>query len=222
MIALFAALGFAISRGTQTGISGMTKQQTNLAATQILDYAQAIKNAVRELQINGCSDTEISFENAIVAGYNNPNSPSDGSCNVFHPNGGGLTYISFDQLWGLQNFEMFGVAANLRAIKGIGTDTKSDLYYSIRHNEKSKLNAICERINELANVTRIGSDPANMFSPYTTGPVTLVAEKFTGSYNDGTMAPLFTTPTEIINKKFFCVRHSVYDGVGFYFPILER
>ena len=49
--------------------------------------------------VNNCDESEISFENPIVAGYTNGSAPSDNSCHVFHPNGGGVAYISsFDGL----------------------------------------------------------------------------------------------------------------------------
>ena len=41
---------------------------------------------------NGCDDTQISFQNGITSGYVNPNAPSDGSCNVFDPRGGGVIW----------------------------------------------------------------------------------------------------------------------------------
>ena len=90
MVVLFAALTLAVSDGSRTGTTQISDKQAELAAVEILDYARNIKNAVHQLQINGCSDTEISFENAIVSGYSNPNSPSDKSCDVFNGNGGGM------------------------------------------------------------------------------------------------------------------------------------
>ena len=61
-------------------------------ATAILEYAEQVKMAVDKVYNRGCLDTQISFENPIVSGYTNPNSPSDKSCHVFNPNGGGITY----------------------------------------------------------------------------------------------------------------------------------
>jgi hypothetical protein len=95
-IALFAALTFTVSQGTRSGTQNISREQAQLAATEILDYASAIKRVVQELQINGCSDTEISFENSVISGYSNPNSSPDNSCHVFHPNGGGIQYINFN------------------------------------------------------------------------------------------------------------------------------
>ena len=99
MVALFAALTYTMSEGSRTGESQLGDQQAGLAATEILDYGRNIKNAVQQLLINGCSDTEISFENDVVAGYTNANAPTDKSCHVFHPNGGGMRYQGPNEDW---------------------------------------------------------------------------------------------------------------------------
>jgi len=98
-VSLFAALSYTVSQGSRSGASNVTAEQANLAATEILDYATALKRVVQELKINGCSDTEISFENSTLSGYTNSNSPSDNSCHVFHPNGGGLQYLAPNIDW---------------------------------------------------------------------------------------------------------------------------
>jgi len=99
MIALFAALNYAITNNSRSGVSNISDKQAELAASEILDYSNSIKRAVHELQINGCDDTEISFQNAVIGGYSNPNSPSDNSCHVFHSNGGGLQYVEPNRDW---------------------------------------------------------------------------------------------------------------------------
>lgn len=127
MIGLFAALSFAISDGSRSGEGTISKEQADLASTEILDYASAIKRAVQELQINGCSDTEISFENGVVSGYSNPNSPSDESCHVFKPNGAGLRYVTPNKKW-LDNINTsishYGVwyTSAQSAVNGLGID----------------------------------------------------------------------------------------------------
>jgi len=63
MVALFAALTVALNQGTRSGSATISKEQAALAATEILNYGQAMKRAVQTLQINGCADTDLSFEN---------------------------------------------------------------------------------------------------------------------------------------------------------------
>ena len=92
LIILFAALGYALSEGTRTGEQNLSDYNAELAAAEVLTYARSIKDAVKTMQIDGCDNTEISFQTALLSGYSNPNSPTDNSCHVFHPNGGGLFY----------------------------------------------------------------------------------------------------------------------------------
>jgi len=93
-IALFAGLSYAVSQGNRGNTSTMTDQQAKLAANEIIEYGQTVANAVQKLKLRGCSDTEISFENDVVAGYENPNSPTDNSCHVFDINGGNLNFAN--------------------------------------------------------------------------------------------------------------------------------
>ena len=91
-IALFAALSFAVSGmlgGGQT--SAISDDKAGIHATEILDYAATIRRAVQTMRIDGCADTEISFENDFVSGYTNG---TNTSCQVFHPNGGGINWQS--------------------------------------------------------------------------------------------------------------------------------
>ncbi len=98
MVALFAALNFAITKGTRSGGASISKEQAALAATEILAYAEAMKRAVQTLQINGCSDTEVSFENPVVAGYEHT-PPARNECKIFHPDGGGINYLGPEEDW---------------------------------------------------------------------------------------------------------------------------
>jgi len=91
-IALFAALGVAFSNTSRTSSSFLSDAEAEAYANQIIAYGNDVKSAVKRLQLRGCSDTEISFENNVVAGYENPNSPTDKSCHVFDVAGGGLQW----------------------------------------------------------------------------------------------------------------------------------
>lgn len=94
-IALFAALSFSVADIMRTGDpQSIGREQSYLYADEILDYTRKIRETVQYLRIsNGCSDDQISFENTTVTDYENTNAPNDNSCHVFHPNGGGMTYM---------------------------------------------------------------------------------------------------------------------------------
>lgn len=91
-VALFAALSYAV---TQSGRgSGTVSRETALiAASRVVQYAGAVEQAVSRMGlVNGCGETQISFENSEVAGYTNASAPADDSCHVFEPAGGGVVW----------------------------------------------------------------------------------------------------------------------------------
>lgn len=99
-IALFAALSFAISNMMRSGnAEAISEQRASILADEILAYARDIRQTVQNLRIsNGCEPEDISFENSVVAGYTH--SPvADDKCKVFHPSGGGLSYIKPVEDW---------------------------------------------------------------------------------------------------------------------------
>ncbi len=88
-VVLFGALAFTVSRGMRgKQADTMTDRQAEISASEILDYAQKLGHAVDKLRRNGCSENEISFENPLIGGYINANSPVDKSCHIFEPEGG--------------------------------------------------------------------------------------------------------------------------------------
>lgn len=92
-IGLFAALTYTISRSNNS-TSYSNDGPEYASAQEILSFAEMVANTVNRLQMqNGCRLSEISFKNSIVDGYTNLKSPSDGHCDVFGNNGGGITYF---------------------------------------------------------------------------------------------------------------------------------
>lgn len=97
-VALLAALTFAMTRSSQTGRGALSQHQARALAQETLDYGLLIERAVDRLRRNGCSENELSFEHTgspgLIVGwlgptaYVNVDSPPDGSCHVFHQNGG--------------------------------------------------------------------------------------------------------------------------------------
>ncbi len=93
-VGLFAALNYAFNSSSRTSTSLLSDAEAEAYANQIIQYGNEVKATVKRLQLRGCSDTEISFENDVVTGYENLNAPDDGSCDVFNIAGGGLNWKS--------------------------------------------------------------------------------------------------------------------------------
>ncbi|MEM9470135.1 MAG: hypothetical protein AAF988_08225 [Pseudomonadota bacterium] len=91
-VGLFAALNYAFTSSSRTSSGFISDAQAEAYASEIIAYGNEVKQAVKRLQLRGCSDTEISFENNVVSGYTNSNSPTDNSCHIFDVAGGGLNW----------------------------------------------------------------------------------------------------------------------------------
>lgn len=100
-IAIFGALTYAFMPSLRVGQDGLTKERADLAAVEIVDYAETIKNAVARMIASGkCTENQISFENEVYQDFNGALAQPLGSqplaidrCKIFHPKGGGLSAI---------------------------------------------------------------------------------------------------------------------------------
>lgn len=100
-VALFAALSYAVTQSSKGGGGNISRDKAKLIASEIVQYATQMEQTISRMKlINKCADTQISFENSVVAGYINANAPADKRCHVFDANGGGLSYEDLPENWG--------------------------------------------------------------------------------------------------------------------------
>ncbi len=118
-VALFAALGYVFSRGMNQASGNLTRQQLYAYTSDIFSYSQQIESAVNLLRRNGCSESDLNFENPTVAGYVNPSAPVDNSCDVFHEEGGQVVWQS--PPGGVNNGSQWIITGNM-GVQGVGTD----------------------------------------------------------------------------------------------------
>ncbi len=147
-IVLLAALTWAVTQGFRFSGSNLSKDQTRLAAQEIIDYATAMNNAVQKLRLRGCTPTQINFESTVIGGPNNPNAPIDDHCDVFSGAGAKMvprTTAEFPKSETL-------IYSGQSALIGIGRDgcgeACSDLYMALYlKGEDGK--EICTQINQI-------------------------------------------------------------------------
>lgn len=86
-VALFGALSYVFLQGSRGSTTMITNEAAKAASYQTQDCANAVSMATKRLNSRGCG-TLISS----AADGSNPvaGAPADGSCSVFHPNGGGV------------------------------------------------------------------------------------------------------------------------------------
>lgn len=70
-IVLFAALAFTFSRGAQQGGENISNRQAELAAADVVTYAQKIERGVQLVMSRGLSENDISFDSEADPAYNN-------------------------------------------------------------------------------------------------------------------------------------------------------
>lgn len=100
LIALLGVLTFAATRGNRGGMTNLDNERLELAASEVLSFAQGVREGVRSLKIKGCQDIQISFEtNALGPAYHNPGAPTDESCHVFKSAGAGLPFTPPTANW---------------------------------------------------------------------------------------------------------------------------
>ena len=236
-IALFGALSFAVSNmmrgGSGTG-NIVSEEKAALYAGEILDYARGVRQTVRELQIsNGCSDTEISFQhdedndgdfNDTGENYSNPNAPTDHSCHVFHPDGGGLrwsnlpieiydtefadTSASYGQVFYTAFFEILNVGDDC------GEDSCVELSFIIPDIKPN----ICDAINSKVGIDSISADGITNYSPVAYAPL-----EFVGEYrfvNSGSV--LGNNSTNIAGKMSGCWYVNANTMHSFYQVLIAR
>ncbi len=90
-VALFAALSYAVTSSTRTG-GGAASNETNLiSSAQITQYPASVSTAVIRMVISGVSVEDIRFNRPNNNEFDNLDSTDIG---VFHPQGGGASYIA--------------------------------------------------------------------------------------------------------------------------------
>ncbi len=155
-VALFAALGYSVSQMMRGGGEHIGQEKTGIYVSDLLDYTKNIRGAVQMLRIsNDCEEDELSFERNPFDGsdtdYVNPNAPSDFSCHIFHPLGGGaapsntLETINGGAPW-------YITAQN--TIPDIGDPSSSELLLILPNLNKS----LCLAVNDRLGVTNPAND----------------------------------------------------------------
>ncbi len=91
-VALLAALSFAVATSGRGNMSEVTDEKAKIIASEILDYANIVTNAVAQLRLRGAKETDLCFDDPQwPVAYNNP-SCSDDATKIFHTSGGGITW----------------------------------------------------------------------------------------------------------------------------------
>lgn len=92
-VALFAALSYAVTQSSRGGGNADNEISLINSAT-LIQYAGQIEQSIQRLRlINGCSEADITFHDSRWGHAHYQHTPaSSDECNVFHTDGGGVTF----------------------------------------------------------------------------------------------------------------------------------
>jgi hypothetical protein len=102
-VVLFAALSATVANMMRGG-GDINREMGNINATQVLQFTDAMRKSLQVMSIDGVGISKISFDTPGLTGYANTNCTAS-SCEVFHVNGGGISYDPPDEKWLSTAFE---------------------------------------------------------------------------------------------------------------------
>ncbi len=153
-VALFAALGFAVSNMMRTSGTTVSGEKDVVFASEALNYAKTMRDMVQFLRISkGCDENEISFERSPFDGsdsdYVNVSAPSDFSCHLFHPKGGAMGYqAGTKDINGAINWIFTGANDGQNVGNQCNMDNCADLIAIL----PNVTQALCRKINETLGI----------------------------------------------------------------------
>lgn len=206
-IAMFAGLTFALTQGMRSGESNLTQEKANLAATEIIDFLNKVKQTVDTLIISGCDPLKIDFTSDVYTRVNGtlietaPSGTTE-SCKVFSPSGGGINPVKFSEYTGtgyptIATAPIPGVASAKYADSGLGTSTH-DLVYLFYYINLDICLAILNKVSNTGN-------------SYTEVPVNDFTTAGSNSYTMGTPGTL-TALTIPASSRIWAVKKNVSDN----------
>ena len=210
-IVLFTGLIFVMANGMRSqSVSTMSERDLDIAAAEILVYAQKMSRAVDRVRRKGCSENEISFANNIVAGYTNGSAPSDNSCHIFHPDGGGVQWLSPQE--GVNDGSEWIFTAN-NSIDDVGGSGNTADEVLILLGSVSE--ALCLQINKELDLSFTNTPPQDEAG-------TFLTTKFTGSFGSPSTHAITHTNNDFSNVRTACMIESGGTTRYFYHTLLIR
>lgn len=208
-VVLFAALAFVISRGVRTQTTRtLSARQAEIAASEMMAYAQRISSSVDSVLRKGVSENNLSFENAVIAGMTNADCTED-KCKIFQRDGGDMSYQPPVVDWLDDSFAASPTYGQIAFVsetctESAGCDTdgddNEDLVLFISYIKKD----LCLKINEELGITNPSDDAP--VDAACAGAGTAVAGQYHGSFGED--HALYGSGGEFTGKTAGCFRHT--------------
>lgn len=92
-VVLFAALSYAVTQSSRGG-GDASSEKESIQVSQLFQYGTTMSTAMLRMSLRGVGDTDYCFYTGSNNATYNHASCSDDTNNVFHPDGGGVSYQS--------------------------------------------------------------------------------------------------------------------------------
>ena len=217
-VALFAALSYAVTQSSRSGGNDISDEQAAIQAAEIIQWATSVEVAVQRLRLaRSLKDNELDFyttertmRDGQVFTYDNFDC-SEVSCQVFHPDGGGVSFQTFESAAIEQptNTMRHGHSEVLIVnVAGVGSSL-NDVALNVLYLKA----AVCRAINKKLG---LGAD-----DNYTEDGGTFVGyhSDVSSKLNTRGVRAFGTLHPELFSKRAFCV---LFNGgsVGIYYHVL--
>ena len=213
-VILFAALSYAVT-SQRDGGKNAAPEKLDASISVMLQDASLLEQTINRLMlVNGCKDTDISFENATVGGYINPNANVAGmnkKCHIFDKAGGGLSWPvrpdGLEHIEGEQVYQFHGTSV----VEHVGTP-EADLILYLRIASEP----ICAALNKKL----MGMDRGGMVENYNNNQHNPFRGVYGGTMSIGDSAISSTAFPP--GHRAGCFYRSQYGSYGFYYVVLAR
>jgi hypothetical protein len=215
-IALLGALSFAVSQSNQGNVTALSNERARLLASELIDYSNAVAEAVGRLRLNGVAETSLCFDASewpagAAYDYNHAGCSTE-SNQIFSIKGGGVQFKPvtaeiLEPAYVTTNYWVFNAEV---ALKDIGTHGTSDDNVDLVMYVLGVQDSVCKQVNDL-----LGFADASSALPSDTGFGT---SPFTDAYSYSAQ----TGTSLIAGKKAACYYDSAATDNVYYRVLLAR
>jgi hypothetical protein len=222
-IAMFAALSYAISRGSSMNAAALTDKQAEMAAQELIAFANTVQKAVHTMRLRGFAEHNLDFSNPVYRMLNNTpitaanTSCTTNDCRVFVVGGGGVTAIAMPQNMFLDQTSWANTLRSGHAgfrvvrIQGVGsTAPELTIFFPWVRKE------VCLKLNNQLGITNPAGNP----------PVDAegVMVDYTGALSSfpalGAGMGLGDSATGLAGKSMFCTENAAASGHFYFWAVL--
>ena len=205
---MLAALSYAVSQNSRGSLSALTSQQADLMATEIIEHAHILSNAVSQIRLRDYQDTQISFENTSEAGYTNASCPET-ECEIFNIDGGGISWQTVSTQSAASVSSKWQITGEM-AVQDIGTTCTAASCTELLAVALDINSGVCEKLNEKLDIATPTVIPDNPDADYV---------KFTGAYTYADTIGDVASSSKLAGYNAGCF-YSTADSIHIFYKVL--